>query len=267
MRSSRAHGDDGAHAPGFGVRQDADTAPHLTWRDGAFHLRRAMREAVGAAARDVARDAGARRTGGAPRAFLVLDVGGRDRPYAEVVRGHLEQNGLEVRHRVVDAGGGGDIVGRAEALPLASRSVDLVLCTQVMEHVAEPGLAIGEMARVLKPGGRGLLTTHGTWFYHPDPEDYWRWTSAGLAALFRAGGFRDVTVRPVGGTKLAISVLALTAMERASGDGLAGSLMRTLVVPPANLAVSLLVRGRIMGRHNLPGDLVINYIVDARSPS
>ena len=237
----------------------------LTWRDGAFLIRRAMRDVIGAAAKGVAADAERSRSG-SKGAFLVLDVGGRDRPYAGLIRHELESRGFDVRHRVIDAAGG-EITAQAEALPIRSRSVDLVLCTQVMEHVAQPQAAVAEMARVLKPGGRCLLTTHGTWFYHPDPEDYWRWTSAGLASLFRGGGFDEVTVHPIGGTKLALSVLALTAMDRGSGEGIAGSLVRTLLVPPANLAVSLLTRGRIMGRSNLPGDLVINYIVDARCPS
>ena len=263
--------DRGALRTGTGMTYRGENKGQLTWRDGAFLIRRAMRDVIGAAAKTVAADA-ARLRSGSPGAFLVLDVGGRDRPYADLVRHELESRGFTVRHRVIDAGVpqrrvGGEITGQAEALPIRSRSVDLVLCTQVMEHVAEPQRAIAEMARVLKPGGRCLLTTHGTWFYHPDPEDYWRWTSAGLASLFRGGGFDEVTVHPIGGTKLALSVLALTAMERGSGEGIAGSLVRTLLVPPANLAVSLLTRGRIMGRNNLPGDLVINYIVDARCPS
>lgn len=255
--------DRGALRTGTGMTSGGENNGQLTWRDGAFLIRRAMRDVIGAAAKAVADDAARHRSAGE---FLVLDVGGRDRPYAGLIRRELESRGFEVRHRVIDAAGG-EITAQAEALPILSRSIDLVLCTQVMEHVAEPQRAVAEMARVLKPGGRCLLTTHGTWFYHPDPEDYWRWTSAGLASLFRGGGFDDVTVHPIGGTKLALSVLALTAMERGSGEGIVGTLVRTLLVPPANLAVSMMTRGRIMGRSNTPGDLVINYIVDARCRS
>ncbi len=46
-----------------------------------------------------------------------------------------------------------------EQLPFADRSFDLVLCTQVIEHLLEPALGLAELARVLEPGGRVLVTT------------------------------------------------------------------------------------------------------------
>jgi SAM-dependent methyltransferase len=55
-----------------------------------------------------------------------------------------------------------------------------VLSTQVLEHVLDPDVYLRECYRVLRPGGRLLLSTHGFMFYHPDPDDYWRWTCAGL---------------------------------------------------------------------------------------
>ena len=65
-------------------------------------------------------------------------------------------------------------------LPLSDDSVDAVISTQVLEHVADPALYLRECHRVLRPGGRMLLSTHGLMVYHPDPVDYWRWTCAGL---------------------------------------------------------------------------------------
>lgn len=46
-----------------------------------------------------------------------------------------------------------------EALPLEDASVDLVLCTQVVEHLLDPRAGLGELARVLRPGGILVLTT------------------------------------------------------------------------------------------------------------
>lgn len=48
--------------------------------------------------------------------------------------------------------------GRAERLPLADRSVDAVLAECVLSVVADPDVALAEIARVLRPGGRLLLT-------------------------------------------------------------------------------------------------------------
>jgi SAM-dependent methyltransferase len=59
----------------------------------------------------------------------------------------------------------------------------------VLEHVEAPSLYLSECWRVLRPGGRLLLSTHGVFMYHPDPDDYWRWTCAGLQRVVRAAGF------------------------------------------------------------------------------
>jgi SAM-dependent methyltransferase len=74
-------------------------------------------------------------------------------------------------------------------VPAADESFDAVLSTQVLEHVEDPALYLSECFRVLRPGGRMLLSTHGIFVYHPDPDDYWRWTPAGLRRQVRAAGF------------------------------------------------------------------------------
>lgn len=55
--------------------------------------------------------------------------------------------------------GGGPVYARAsgEALPFRDRSFDAVVCCLVIEHADDPEAVLGEMARVLAPGGRLLL--------------------------------------------------------------------------------------------------------------
>lgn len=74
-------------------------------------------------------------------------------------------------------------------LPVESESFDAVVSTQVLEHVVDPALYLGECFRVLRPGGRLLVSTHGIFVYHPDPVDYWRWTAAGLKHVLEGAGF------------------------------------------------------------------------------
>lgn len=48
--------------------------------------------------------------------------------------------------------------GAGEALPFATASFDLAICWDVLEHVQNPELLISELARVVRPGGRVLIT-------------------------------------------------------------------------------------------------------------
>jgi SAM-dependent methyltransferase len=232
----------------------AGEPPAGSLAEGACLIRRSLDVAIAAAFGEIRP---------LPDTIVLLDIGGRGRPYEAIASGALGGKGRRVRHVVIDPSSGADIMALAESLPVATASADVVLCTQVLEHVADPDRAVSEMARVLKPGGACLLTTHGTWFYHPDPQDYWRWTPQGLERLFRRAGFGDVRISPVGGTKLALVVLALTALDRAAGDTAAGALVRRLVVAPVNWIAWRLLGGRITGRTSEPGELVIDYMVTA----
>jgi SAM-dependent methyltransferase len=75
-------------------------------------------------------------------------------------------------------------------VPVPDGDFDVVLSTQVLEHVDDPRLYLAECFRVLRPGGQLLLSTHGVFAYHPDPEDYWRWTCAGLRRQVEQAGFQ-----------------------------------------------------------------------------
>ncbi|MFM7022685.1 MAG: class I SAM-dependent methyltransferase [Flavobacteriales bacterium] len=77
-------------------------------------------------------------------------------------------------------------------IPLNDSSVNIVLSTQVLEHVDNPSLYLSEAQRILKKDGILVLTTHGYWMYHPDPNDFWRWTSMGLKKIVQEQGFEVV---------------------------------------------------------------------------
>ena len=123
---------------------------------------------------------------GLPPNATVLDYGCADAPY----RDELPDDATYV---------GADIAGNQWAqvtltpdgsIPLPDGDVDLVLSTQVLEHVDDPALYLAESFRVLRPGGSLVLSTHGIMYYHRDPEDHWRWTRTGLAKVVEAAGFR-----------------------------------------------------------------------------
>jgi SAM-dependent methyltransferase len=84
-------------------------------------------------------------------------------------------------------------------VPLADGSADLVFSSQVLEHVESPAAYLAECRRILRPGGRLVLSTHGYWLYHPDPADYWRWTGAGLVRQVQLAGLQVLQIEGVMG--------------------------------------------------------------------
>ena len=145
----------------------------------------AMQRAI---ARDVA-PAGTRQS--------VLDVGCGDKPYLPYFHGVAnEYVGLDVH-----PGPHTDVVGAAESLPFEDNSFDVVISTQMLEHVPDPPRVVREAHRVLRPDGVLLLSTHGTTIYHPYPTDFWRWTQEGLVKLLGDNGeWSYVHLEGAGGT-------------------------------------------------------------------
>lgn len=81
-----------------------------------------------------------------------------------------------------------DAVAMADQLPFAAESFDTVLCTEVLEHVPDPKLVLDELVRVVRPGGRVILTVPFLYQIHEEPYDYWRFTVFGLRNLLRSRG-------------------------------------------------------------------------------
>ncbi len=129
---------------------------------------------------------------------VLLDFGCGNRPYEEFFQGKIERYiGVDV---VQNASGTVDeIVLPGQHLPFSDSSVDTVLSTQTLEHVAEPRWYLGEVARVLRTGGHLILTCPGTYMLHEEPHDYFRFTEHGLRHVLSSSGLEVVTLTTAGG--------------------------------------------------------------------
>jgi SAM-dependent methyltransferase len=115
---------------------------------------------------------------------VALDFGCGAMPYADLF------TAKGVTYRGADLGSAQDIEIRADGtLAAVDGSADLVVSFQVLEHVRDIDTYLREAKRVLRDDGLLLLSTHGTWLYHPHPEDHRRWTRQGLIAELELRGF------------------------------------------------------------------------------
>ena len=86
-------------------------------------------------------------------AGTVLDIGCGNAPYGDLLPGWRR---IGVNIDATDASP--EVVGDGTCLPFRDGCADAVLCTQVMEHVRDPFRLVGELVRVLKPGGVLILS-------------------------------------------------------------------------------------------------------------
>lgn len=84
-------------------------------------------------------------------------------------------------------------------IPVEPSRFDVIVCTQVLEHLPDPLGAIQELSRILKPGGELFLTTNLLFPIHGAPYDFFRFTNFGLDHLCNESGFSKINITARGG--------------------------------------------------------------------
>lgn len=131
----------------------------------------------------------------------ILDFGCGSKPYEHLFINATEYIGVDYK-----------IEGRTENLdkidffydgkniPFDDSSFDSILCTEVLEHVFNIEELLLEFKRVLKPGGKALITTPFMWEEHEMPYDFARYTTPALSHLFNKHGFEVLEKNKSGNT-------------------------------------------------------------------
>jgi len=141
----------------------------------------------------------------------LLDYGCGGKPYEALFRTHIDQ--YTAADVVVAAGTHLDLLIKpGQALPVADGAFDTVLSTQTLEHVPDPAFYIAEAARVLKPGGRLVLTAPMFCRHHESPYDFTRFTKYGIENLLAQGGFHVMRLDACGGIVAGIARSVLDGM-------------------------------------------------------
>jgi len=127
----------------------------------------------------------------------LLDMGCGNKPYEKMFEGKISSyTGCDVvqssEHKV-------DIICPATDIPVADGKFDTVLCTQVIEHVADHQALLRETYRVLTTKGVLILSGPMYWHLHEEPYDFFRFTEFGLRYLLEKAGFQRIEIIPNGG--------------------------------------------------------------------
>jgi SAM-dependent methyltransferase len=198
----------------------------------------------------------------------VVDVGCGAQPYRSLLPTGTVYVGLDIANAEEAFGyAPPDVVhfdgGR---WPEATRGADVILCTEVLEHVLDPAAMLREAFAALKPGGRLLLTVPFAARWHFVPYDYWRYTPSSLKHLLEAAGFQSVVVHARGDAltvacyKLQALFLPFLLPQRASAARALA--LRLLAAPSIPVFVALAVVGNLSLRGK-GGDDCLGYTVTA----
>ena len=128
----------------------------------------------------------------------VLDAGAGDAPYAVLFTDcrYVTNDWNQSQHAGAKSA---DVLAPVDRLPLDDASFDVVICTEVLEHVSDPAAAIREFHRILDVNGELWLTVPFVWELHEEPHDFFRYTRHGLWSLLERAGFESIEIEPIGG--------------------------------------------------------------------
>jgi len=127
----------------------------------------------------------------------VLDIGGKKnnkrgffRPPLDIVKSWEYVN--------IDKTTRPDYLCSADSICVEENSFDIILLTEVLEHILNPTSVIQEAKRILKPKGLLIITMPFLYPIHADPDDFQRWTPNKIKLELTIKNFEIVHLEPMG---------------------------------------------------------------------
>ena len=162
-----------------------------------------------------------------------------------------------------------DAVADASAVPLRAGSVDVVISKQVLEHMRDPVGMLREVARVLRPGGRVLLSTNQAWPQHQVPYDFFRFTSYGLRHCFTEAGLVVDRLEAMGGAfTVALFQFTQTLSPHLWARSQRAQRLIAALLTPFRLALRVLTPlASVLDRRDLTKDNTLGWYVVGSRPA
>lgn len=138
----------------------------------------------------------------------VLDSGCGSMPYKDIILENKNVKsylGLDINTGLNYEGVKPDVLWDGVKMPFENESFDVVISTEVLEHVPDPDAYLTEVKRVLKPGGLFFFTVPFLMSLHEVPHDYYRYTPYALEMIFKRIGFESIQIKPHGGYNAAVA--------------------------------------------------------------
>jgi len=126
----------------------------------------------------------------------ILDLGGNK--INKRGRFNIEHYGLNVLYANLSTAKQPDVQSDAALLPFASESFDVVICSELLEHVPEPPAILQEANRVLRKGGIVLICVPFLYQIHGDPYDFGRYTDYYWLKQLDKAGFTEIRIQKQG---------------------------------------------------------------------
>lgn len=199
---------------------------------------------------------------------LALDVGCGSQPFRNDLEGlgycyvglDTEQNSEGTVDHI------GPIDGVLPASLCDGPVFDLVLCTEVLEHVSDWPSAFHNLAVLLAPGGTLIITCPFFYPLHEQPIDYWRPTAHAMRLFGSAVGLTVVSANQAGDPWDVLGTLlghtGIVAVRRHFADRVLARCARLA----KSVVFSLLLRRVLQPRLKLVGDLYLSNIFVFQQP-
>ena len=124
----------------------------------------------------------------------LLDVGGGENSrYRKNLPSEIEYSSVNIDPDINPTW----LVEPGKKLPIKSNTFDMCMSMNTLEHVYDPKFLVGEIFRILKPGGKVIITVPWIFCIHGHPDDYTRATPSWWRTTLEDTGFSSGEVQPL----------------------------------------------------------------------